>query len=46
MDKFTALEVVRTALASYIQDCSGNGTEETKQIEAAYQVVKKAIFKK
>lgn len=40
MKKETALEIIRMALSSYIEDCSGEGTEETEQIEEAWKVIK------
>lgn len=41
MNEATALEVIRTALSSYIENCSGVRTPETKEIEKAWKVISK-----
>ncbi len=41
MKKDVALEVIRIALAGYIENCSGEGTEETLEIEEAWKVINK-----
>lgn len=41
MKKHVALEVIRTALASYIENCSGEKTPETREIEKAWKVINK-----
>lgn len=41
MDEKIALEVIRTALTSYIENCSGVRTPETKEIEKAWKVISK-----
>jgi len=44
MNKEIALEILRTALVSYIEDSSGDGTEETKEIERAFKFIKNEIL--
>jgi hypothetical protein len=41
MKKFNAFQIIATALVSYIEDCSGQGTEETERIEEAWNELKK-----
>jgi len=40
MDKLEAIEIIRIALMNYINDSSGNDTEETNQIEEAFNMIK------
>lgn len=43
MSKEEAIQVVQTALVSYVQDCSGHGTEETNELEQAWELIKDSI---
>jgi len=47
MDKFAALEVLRKALTTYVisEECSGENTIESEQIDKAWKVIKSEIFK-
>lgn len=44
MNRPTALEVIRMALASYIEDCAGEGSEEAQQIEEAWQTINETYY--
>jgi len=44
MERPTALEVIRIALVSYVENCSGEGTEETQEIEEAWQSINETFY--
>ncbi len=46
MNKEIALEILRTALVSYIEDSSGYESEETKEIERAFKFIRNEILPK
>lgn len=40
ISKEEALEIIYTALVSYVEDCAGQDSEEAKEIDEAYEVIK------
>jgi len=42
----SAVETIHSSLVSYIEDCAGHGTEETEEIEKAWDVIKSKLLEK